>query len=120
MLTLTPAYDITPTPTPRSGGETKQLMAIGRDGFRFSQVQGCVQRANEYLLSEAQAREIVDRQIEVIDGQWSDVCELARLTGIERRFFWQRQFLNPYSLQGFARASGRVPRASAGPTIRPG
>ena len=37
-LTLTPAYDI--CPQPRSGGETAQIMAIGRDGYRMSQVAG--------------------------------------------------------------------------------
>jgi serine/threonine-protein kinase HipA len=117
ILTLTPAYDI--TPTPRAGGETKQLMAIGRDGWRFSQVQGCVQRANEYLLSEAQAREIVDRQIEVIESQWDEVCELARLTGIERRFFWQRQFLNPYALQDYPGPQGPPSRARPARATRP-
>ena len=62
-LTLTPAYDI--CPGPRAGGEAAQAMAIGRDGYRFSQVAGCVSRASTYLLSEAEAREIVDSQIEV-------------------------------------------------------
>jgi serine/threonine-protein kinase HipA len=34
LLTLTPAYDI--TPQPRAGGETRQLMAIGEDGWRMA------------------------------------------------------------------------------------
>ena len=42
-LTLTPAYDI--CPQPRAGGETAQVMAIGEDGYRMSQVAGCVARA---------------------------------------------------------------------------
>jgi serine/threonine-protein kinase HipA len=36
MLTLTPAYDI--CPQPRAGGETAQIMAIGEDGYRMSQL----------------------------------------------------------------------------------
>lgn len=102
-LTLTPAYDI--CPQLRSGGETAQIMAIGRDGWRMSQVAGCVERASTYLLSEAEAREIVDNQIETVEGQWDEVCDLAGLTEVERAGFWQRQFLNPYSLEGYERGS---------------
>lgn len=105
-LTLTPAYDI--CPQPRAGGETSQAMPISPDGFRMSQVAGCVQTASTYLLSEAEAREIVDHQIEVIESQWSDVCDDARMTEVQRKYFWQRQFLNPYALQGYARKAGRT------------
>jgi len=100
-LTLTPAYDI--CPQLRSGGETAQIMAIGRDGWRMSQVAGCVEHAPTYLLSEAEAREIIDSQIETIEGQWDEVCDLAELAEGARVAFWQRQFLNPYSLEGYRR-----------------
>lgn len=100
-LSLTPAYDI--CPQLRSGGETAQIMAIGRDGWRMSQVAGCVERASIYLLTEAEAREIVDNQIETIEGQWDEVCDLAGLTEVERSGFWERQFLNPYALEGYER-----------------
>lgn len=100
-LSLTPAYDI--CPQPRSGGEAAQLMAIGRDGWRMSQVAGCVERAPTYLLSEADAREIVDKQIETIEGEWEEVCELAELGEAARAAFRSRQFLNPYSLQDYDR-----------------
>lgn len=96
MLTLTPAYDI--SPQPRSGGETAQIMEIGRDGWRMSQIAGCVDRSDAYLLSETEAHEIVDHQIEVIDKEWGEVCELAKLSEIDKRRFWHRQFLNPYAL----------------------
>lgn len=102
-LTLTPAYDI--CPQLRSGGETAQVMAIGRDGYRMSQLVGCVERASTYLLSEAEAREIVDNQLETIEGQWEEVCDLAGLTEVERAGFWGRQFLNPYSLEGYRQSA---------------
>lgn len=102
-LALTPAYDI--CPQLRSGGETAQVMGIGKDGYRMSQVAGCVERAETYLLSEAEAREIVDREIVTIEDQWDDVCDLAGLTKGEREAFWGRQFLNPYSLEGYLRAA---------------
>lgn len=101
-LSLTPAYDI--CPQLRSGGEAAQLMAIGRDGWRMSQVAGCVERASTYLLSEAEAREIVDGQIATIEGQWDEVCDLARLGEAARAAFRSRQFLNPYSLEGYSRS----------------
>lgn len=96
-LTLTPAYDV--CPQLRGGGETAQIMAIGRDGWRMSQVAGCVERASAYQLSEAEAREIVDRQIETIEGQWDEVCDLAELAAGARAAFWRRQFLNPYATE---------------------
>lgn len=98
-LALTPAYDV--CPQLRSGGETAQIMAIGRDGWRMSQVAGCVERASTYLLSEAEAREIVDHQIATIEGQWDEVCDLAELAEGARAAFWQRQFLNPYATEGY-------------------
>lgn len=99
QLSLTPAYDI--CPGPRGGGETTQAMAIGHDGYRFAQVAGCVERASTYLLSEAAAREIVDHQIEVIETQWSEVCDLAQLAEADRNSFWGRQFLNPYATYAY-------------------
>ncbi len=98
-LTLTPAYDI--CPQPRAGGETAQIMAIGEDGYRMSQVAGCVARASTYLLSEADARAIVDHQIDVIETDWADVCDQAALTEVDRAGFWHRQFLNPYAIEGY-------------------
>jgi serine/threonine-protein kinase HipA len=99
-LSLTPAYDI--CPQLRSGGEAAQLMAIGRDGWRMSQVAGCVERASTYLLTEAEAREIVDGQIETIEREWQEVCDLAALPEGPRAAFRGRQFLNPYALEGYA------------------
>jgi serine/threonine-protein kinase HipA len=101
VLSLTPAYDI--CPQLRGGGEAAQIMAIGRNGWRMSQVAGCVEHAGVYQLSGAEAREIIDHQIETIEGQWDEICDLAGLTEIERAGFWKRQFLNPYSLEGYTR-----------------
>lgn len=102
-LTLTPAYDI--CPQPRGGGETSQAMTIGEDGFRMSQLVGCVQHASTYLLTESEARELIDRQVEVIKREWDAVCDRARMTEVERAFFWRRQFLNPYAFEGYSLAS---------------
>lgn len=98
-LKLTPAYDI--CPQPRAGNETRQVMDIGRDGWRMSQVAGCVERSKTYHLSPAQAREIIDHQINVITTNWSRVCDEAGLTKVEREGFWNRQFLNPYATEDY-------------------
>ncbi len=98
-LALTPAYDL--CPQPRAGGETAQIMAIGQDGYRMSQVAGCIAHASTYLLSERNAREIIDHQIDVIESQWADVCDRAGLTEVDRAGFWRRQFLNPYATEGY-------------------
>jgi serine/threonine-protein kinase HipA len=101
-LSLTPAYDI--CPQGRAGGEASQAMMIGPDGFRMSQLAGCVRAASTYLLDEAEAREIIDRQIATIESEWDDVCEAGRLTEVDRDYFWRRQFLNPYALEGYGDA----------------
>jgi serine/threonine-protein kinase HipA len=96
-LTLTPAYDI--CPQSRSGGEVTQVMAIGRDGYRFSNLAGCVERADTYLLGKAEAQAIVDHQVSTIGDQWTVAADFARLTEAERSQMWRRQILNPYALQ---------------------
>jgi len=98
-LALTPAYDI--CPQPRAGGESAQAMAIGRDGYRYAQLAGCVTRADVYLLNETDARGIIDRQIDAIQTHLADACDSAELTAIDRERLWQRQIMNPYALEGY-------------------
>ncbi len=99
MLTLTPAYDI--CPQPRTGNETAQAMAIGDDGFRMSQLVGLRDRASTYHLTKVEATEIIDHQLDVIRTEWVEVCDLAALTEVDRAGLWHRQFLNPYTLDGY-------------------
>jgi serine/threonine-protein kinase HipA len=100
-LTLTPAYDI--CPQGRSTGRATQAMIIGdaSDRFKESQVAGCVERAHLYQLTKKEATAIVEHQIEVIRSDWAEVCEQAELTETDRRYFWERQFLNDYALEGW-------------------
>ena len=76
-------------------------MAIGRDGYRFSQLAGLVERAAQYHLTERDARDVCDHQIEVIRRDWDEVCDLAELTKVGREGLWGRQVLNPYSTEGY-------------------
>jgi serine/threonine-protein kinase HipA len=97
LLSLTPAFDI--CPQQRSGGEAVQAMAIA-PGFKFSQLAGCIDASERYFLTKAEARQIVDAQLEIIQSQWNDACDAARLTDNERIQLWGRQILNPYATEG--------------------
>jgi len=102
LLTLTPAYDV--CPQARAGGEVRQAMAIGSDGWRYSQLAGCVERAGEYLpgrTAETDARAIIDHQVATIRHGWDEACDGAGLTRRQRDEFWERQFLNPYAFYGY-------------------
>lgn len=97
-LTLTPAYDI--CPQNRAGNEATQAMLI-QDGNRFSQLSVCVLAAGQFLLSEPEARDVIDGQLESIRAHWQAVCDEANLSEVERNLLWRRQFLNPFALQGY-------------------
>jgi serine/threonine-protein kinase HipA len=93
-LTLTPAYDI--CPQPRSVPQANQAMAIGRNGERSSQLATCLAACQTYLLDTPQAQSIIDAQIDVIQTQWLDAADAARLTELERRQLLRREILNEY------------------------
>ena len=57
--------------------------------------------AETYLLTEVEAREIIDQQLLAINEQWLDAAEASRLTGAERRLLWNRQILNPFATEGY-------------------
>lgn len=96
-LSLTPFYDV--CPSPRNVGEVEQAMSIGRDGWRFSQLKGCVLRSNDYLLSSEEAREIIDGQVQVIEDHWDSVTQEARLTSPQSAQLMGAQFLPPFAFE---------------------
>lgn len=98
-LELTPAYDI--CPQGRSGGEATQAMLI-QGNNKSSKVTTCIEAANLFQLSKEKAISIIKNQIEIIEAEYENICVEANLSSIERKFFWQRQFLNPFALQDFS------------------
>lgn len=100
-LTLTPAYDI--CPYPRSGGEAEQVMAIDRVGTRRSQVAVCLACAEIYHLDADEAHAIIDEQIDTIRTNWEEVCDLAKMTTVDRKRLWGTAILNPYSTYDYQR-----------------
>ncbi|WP_300318964.1 type II toxin-antitoxin system HipA family toxin [Idiomarina sp.] len=94
-LSLTPAYDI--CPQGRTGNEASQAMMISGDN-KLSQLKTCLETAHNFLLSQDEAKEIFDHQIQTITDNWEAVCDEAMLNEVDRRLLWSRQFLNPYSM----------------------
>jgi serine/threonine-protein kinase HipA len=96
-LTLTPAYDI--CPQPRSVPQANQAMAIGRNGERSSQLATCLDACEVYLLDAGQAQSIIDAQIDVIQTQWHDAVDVARLTELDQRQLFHREILNEFAFR---------------------
>lgn len=92
-LTLTPAYDV--CPQLRSGETAAQAMAITRDGDRASRFATCLDAAEIYHLTRAQAVDIIEHQVTVITEQWDAAADAAHLTDADRDRMWRRQILNP-------------------------
>lgn len=93
-LTLTPAYDI--CPQGRTGNEASQAMLI--DGSNnLSQLKTCLATAHNFFLSEARAHEIFEKITTAIEKHWNSVCEEAKLSEVDKKLLWRRQFLNPFS-----------------------
>ena len=92
-LELTPAYDV--APQPRSG-ETARHPRFGNGANgRESRVAALLDAAPIYHLTAAQGRELADRQIEVIQHDWDEVCDTARLTDSQRKSLLAGPILNP-------------------------
>lgn len=92
-LTLTPAYDI--SPSLRSGDTASQAMALTRDGRRAARLELCRQSAAEYLLIPAAADGIIDEVVAGIETHFDAVAEQVGLTDAERGQLWRRLILHP-------------------------
>ena len=97
VLKLTPAYDI--CPQVRTGNEASQAMLIDGDN-RMSRIAVCLEAAVHFLLSRAEAIDIVEHQLKTVIDHWDAVCDEAALSVTDRSLLWGRQFLNPYAFEG--------------------
>ncbi|GGL02955.1 phosphatidylinositol kinase [Salinibacterium xinjiangense] len=93
-LTLTPAYDITPSHG-RRDSVASHPMAITADGDNRSLLAVCISAAAVFQLSEPEAQAIVDHQVEIVQTQWRDAADKAQLTARERDALWEKSILNP-------------------------
>ncbi len=95
-LTLTPAYDI--CPQGRAGNEASQAMLISGNN-NLSQLKTCLETSHHFLLSVDEARAIFAHVIDTIEQYWDVVCTEAEINEVDKRLLWQRQFLNPFSIE---------------------
>ena len=94
-LSLTPAYDI--CPQGRTGNEASQAMLIsGNDNS--SRLATCLESAQNFLLSRADAGALIHDLQAAIEGHWNAVCDEAQLGEVDKRLLRGRQFLNPWSI----------------------
>ena len=93
-LSLTPAYDI--CPQARAGGEASQAMLILGER-RTSLIALCLEAAPLFLLDVNEATALVANQLKAIKTYWTDVCDAAALSEVDRNFLWRRQFLNAFA-----------------------
>lgn len=97
MLRLTPAYDI--CPQARHGRIASQAMLVA-DADNSSRLVTCLKAAPHFLLQEAEAVQIIKRQIDCIEDNWGGVCLEAALTEVDRNLLWRNQVLNPFAFEG--------------------
>ncbi len=98
-MTLTPAYDL--CPQPRKGQEASQAMLILGNN-NLSQLSLCLKAAANFQLSESQAREIIDAQIDSIVNNMKAVADEAGLTPVDRARIVTDAFFNPFAFEGYS------------------
>ncbi|MDF0487712.1 HipA domain-containing protein [Sphingomonas sp. H39-1-10] len=97
-LELTHAYDI--CPQARTGREANQAMAVlGED--RRSLLENCRLAASSFLLTDAEARDIINGQASGILAAWVGICDEAELSEVDRSYLWRQQMLNDYAFEGY-------------------
>ena len=95
-LTLTPAYDI--CPQGRAGNEASQAMLISGNN-NLSQLKTWLEASHHFLLSGDDARAIFVHVIDTIEQHWNTVCAEAEINEADKTLLWEKQFLNPFSLE---------------------
>jgi serine/threonine-protein kinase HipA len=83
-------------PQSRSGAEATQAMLIMGEQ-RTSRISLGLKAAPLFLLSVDEATELIADQIRAIKKFWTQVCDEAALTEVDRNLMWGRQFLNPFA-----------------------
>ncbi|MCY4039580.1 MAG: HipA domain-containing protein [Hyphomicrobiales bacterium] len=95
-LSLTPAYDI--CPQNRTGNEATQAMSI-INGNSMSRVSVCLKASHLFQLSKEEAAGIIENMKDAIHKHWDNVCDEAGLSDVDKAFFKERQFLNPFAFE---------------------
>jgi hypothetical protein len=76
-------------------------LGCGDDPYRLSNLGGCVDRAALFGVSREDALALIARQRDVIDACFDELCDEARLTGIQRAAV-RRVFPHEFALYDLA------------------
>jgi serine/threonine-protein kinase HipA len=96
-LTLTPAYDL--SPQLRVGHEATQAMMISGDAGNVATLKNVLSTHKNFLLTEIEARDIIEQEITVLNTHWQSTCDEANLTTLERSRLWGSTVYSEYCLQ---------------------
>ncbi|MSP53235.1 MAG: type II toxin-antitoxin system HipA family toxin [Gammaproteobacteria bacterium] len=96
-LTLTPAYDL--SPQLRVGHEATQAMMIGGESGNFATLKNAFSIHPHFLLSENDARDIIQQQLSTLDTHWTSICDEAGMTIFERSRLWGSTVKSEYCMQ---------------------
>ena len=98
-LTLTPAYDL--SPQLRVGHEATQAMMIDGGSGNFATLKNVFSIHRHFLLSENDARDIIQQQLNTLETHWVNICDEANLPALERSRLWGSTVKSEYALQGW-------------------
>lgn len=98
-LRLTPAYDL--CPQLRSGYEASQAMQLEGVQGNLSTLVNALSICETFLLTNDQAIDIINYQVETIEKYWESACDQAGLALIERKRLWGSAVFNPFCFNGF-------------------
>lgn len=106
------------SPQSRGNHDARQAIKITPQN-NASKLTNALQAAQSFLISETDARKIIDSQVESIVDSWPQVIDEAGMTSNEARFFEHRQILPPYAFEGYGTCPDlrpTAPKSSVEPT----
>ena len=98
-LQLTPAYDI--CPQLRMGYEATQAMMIEGTAGQSATFKNVLSVCERFLLTQKEARKIINDQIEILDKNWLSLCDAAKLKKLERDRLLGSVIKSNFAMQGW-------------------
>ena len=92
QLTLSPAYDL--TPTVRVSGTEQLALPFTYDGDDTARFSKLTAAANEFGITTSEAKTRIDTIVSVINDHWHDAADFGRLTADQRNALFSNQILN--------------------------
>jgi serine/threonine-protein kinase HipA len=97
-LALTPAYDL--CPQQRVGREASQAMQIDGAQGNFSTVSNVLSIHRKFLLTEIEAKQLIERQIDIIQENWLQLATEVELSEADVKTVAGSVILSDFALNG--------------------